>query len=308
MHEVKPGDYVGRKSYGCDIVFRVKEVYENEQGVESARIVAMDVRLLAHAPVEDLEVLGADRVEAAVREIEERVRPQLVRSLQVRAQMRLAREPGGHESGAAAGGEGFREIPGRVLHLDGDPNYLEQCLHYYRELGMSVTGLHVSEAEQPNQVVDLLKKHRPDVLVLTGHDGLPKGAESAYDLDKYYSSRFFVEAVERARDLRPEKDGLVIFAGACQSYYEAIIAAGANYASSPQRKLIHCYDPVFVAEKISFTPIGKVAAINEVIAATITGVGGVGGIETMGRFRLSLPETEEAPAPAPAPAEKVEGA
>lgn len=31
---------------------------------------------------------------------------------------------------------------------------------------------------------------------------------------------------------------LVIFAGACQSYFEAIISAGANFASSPARILI----------------------------------------------------------------------
>ncbi len=33
-------------------------------------------------------------------------------------------------------------------------------------------------------------------------------------------------------------DELVIFAGACQSHYEEIIKAGANFASSPHRILM----------------------------------------------------------------------
>ena len=32
-----------------------------------------------------------------------------------------------------------------------------------------------------------------------------------------------------------KKKELAIFAGACQSYYEAIMAAGANFASSPRK-------------------------------------------------------------------------
>ena len=43
------------------------------------------------------------------------------------------------------------------------------------------------------------------------------------------------------------------FAGACQSHFEALIRAGANFASSPSRINIHALDPVYVVGKISFT-------------------------------------------------------
>ena len=84
---------------------------------------------------------------------------------------------------------------------------------------------------------------------------------------------------------------MVIIAGACQSFYEAILEAGANFASSPDRVLIQCYDPVLVAEKISHTPIDEVVRVEEVINNTITKKAGVGGMETRGKLRLVMPNT-----------------
>lgn len=46
---------------------------------------------------------------------------------------------------------------------------------------------------------------------------------------------------------------MVIFAGACQSYYEGLILAGANFASSPARILIDFIDPLIVAERVAIT-------------------------------------------------------
>jgi spore coat assembly protein len=97
--------------------------------------------------------------------------------------------------------------------------------------------------------------------------------------------------VKKARIFEPARDDLVIFAGACQSYFEAILAAGANFASSPNRIFIHAYDPVFIVEKVAFTPIAKTVNLGEAIAASVTGIDGVGGVETRGKFRLGLPKT-----------------
>ena len=56
------------------------------------------------------------------------------------------------------------------------------------------------------------------------------------DILNYRNSRHFIQTVKEARKY-DESHGknLVIFAGACQSYYEAIMAAGANFASSPRK-------------------------------------------------------------------------
>lgn len=290
MQTIQPGVYVGRKSYQCDIAFRVKTVYVSEDGAKMATLVAAGVRLVANAPLEDLEVLDDERIEAFTSNFEQVAHSSIVRSLQRQADIRRSRavRPGTEPPGTPP--PEFLEVPGTVLHLDGDSGYLEQCLKHYRQIGIIVTGYHIPEEEQPERVPDLLRKHRPDLLVLTGHDGLSRKTGSSREtIESYYNSRHFIKGVRAARDFRPEKDGLVIFAGACQSFFEAIMEAGANFASSPGRELIHCYDPVLIAEKVCYTPIGETACISDVIENTITGLKGIGGIETRGLFRLGLP-------------------
>ncbi|MFH4155732.1 sporulation peptidase YabG, partial [Acinetobacter baumannii] len=80
----------------------------------------------------------------------------------------------------------------------------------------------------------------------------------------------------------PSLDQLVIFAGACQSHFEALIRAGANFASSPSRINIHALDPVYVVGKISFTSFMERVNVWDVVRNTITGEKGLGGIETRG--------------------------
>ena len=131
----------------------------------------------------------------------------------------------------------------------------------------------------------------PDIVVVTGHDGFIRGKKNFSALENYRNSRAFVQTVRRAREYAPGRDDLIIFAGACQSHYESLIQAGANFASSPKRVLIHAYDPVFIAEKVAFTPFNQMVPIKETVSETITGIDGVGGIETRGRLRLGYPKS-----------------
>ena len=110
-------------------------------------------------------------------------------------------------------------------------------------------------------------------------------------MDSYRSSRYFVESVLEARRFQHDRDTLVIFAGACQSNYEAILSAGANFASSPKRMLIHAFDPVFVVERIAFTPMDQIVSVKDILMHTITGTDGVGGIETRGQMRKGYPRS-----------------
>ena len=109
--------------------------------------------------------------------------------------------------------------------------------------------------------------------------------------NNYRNSKFFVEAVTELRNIQPSYDELVIFAGACQSCYEKILDSGANFASSPSRVLIHCLDPVFVCEKIAYTNIGDIVSIHEVLDNTITGIKGIGGLQTRGKYREGYPKS-----------------
>jgi len=81
----------------------------------------------------------------------------------------------------------------------------------------------------------------------------------------------------------------VIFAGACQSHFESLIFAGANFASSPQRVNIHALDPVNIVSKISFTPFMENINVWDVLRNTLTGEKGLGGVETKGVLRTGMP-------------------
>ncbi|HEX2925089.1 MAG TPA: sporulation peptidase YabG [Ruminiclostridium sp.] len=104
-------------------------------------------------------------------------------------------------------------------------------------------------------------------------------------MESYANSAYFIEAVRIARSYEPDPDKLCIFAGACQSYFEAIMQAGANFASSPKRILINALDPAIVAQKISVTANSVILSSRSVINLTITGGDGIGGKDTRGQMR-----------------------
>ena len=120
---------------------------------------------------------------------------------------------------------------------------------------------------------------------------LLEGHEDYLDLDNYRNSKYYTQAVKALRDYNSSYDELVIFAGACQSCYECMLDAGANFASSPSRVLIHCLDPVFVCEKIAYTRIDEIVSIQELINNTITGIKGIGGLQTRGKYREGYPKS-----------------
>ena len=120
---------------------------------------------------------------------------------------------------------------------------------------------------------------------------MSKNISDYMDLNLYKNSRYFLESVKKLRNYERDLDNLVIFAGACQSCYELLIEAGANFATSPRRVLVHCLDPVFVCSKIFNTSIDKTIRIDEVLNETITGFNGVGGIQTRGKYREGFPKS-----------------
>lgn len=279
-------DVVGRISYNYDIVFRVIDIRE-EKGKKIAILYGEDVRLIADAPYEDLIIMDQNfrnKVAQQYRSLEEQ-------SFQLfRQEIRLLKER--QEFDKTAGYQEQRNyffLPGRVLHLDGDPNYLRKCLALYEKFGVPVHGIHCDEKEMSTQVAELLDIYRPDILVITGHDAYSKSKGSIKDVNAYRHSRHFAQTVREARKKIPHLDQLVIFAGACQSHFESLIQAGANFASSPSRVNIHALDPVYIVAKISFTPFVQRVNLWDVVRNTLTGEKGLGGIETKGVLRTGMP-------------------
>jgi len=277
------GDIVGRKSYGMDILFKIAYIDEKKG---TAMLKGLDMRLLADAEISDLIHPQPDEVQQ-YNSHSKNAQKECIKKIYRRRIMEREHLRG--RSGMAP--EQFFEMPGKILHLDGDADYLDECLKVYQSLGLTAQGVFVPERDQPDAIWNLLHEHHPDILILTGHDAYLKHKKNFQDINSYRNSQFFVNATVKARQYEPGKDDLVIFAGACQSHYEALLDAGANFASSPQRVLIHALDPVFIMEKVAFTPIIETVNIYEVIKHTITGLDGVGGLETRGKFRLGLPKS-----------------
>lgn len=107
------------------------------------------------------------------------------------------------------------------------------------------------------------------------------------DIYNYRNSMYFIKTVKIARTWESNSYNLAIFAGACQSYYEKLIHAGANFASSPARILIDFIDPLIVAENIAYTDINNVVNIEKFENDLRDGQKGISGVGSMGK-RITL--------------------
>ena len=278
---MKVGDIVARKSYNKDIVFKITDIID-QNGKKIAILKGVAFRIIADAELSDLELLKPPDIRNIL--MDKNVENILYRTLK-KAKERERRGTRGLPKSAQQPTANVYGVPGKVLQIDGDKEYLKICLDVYSQLGIPAVGVAIPEANQYKEVKNLLEKHKPDILVITGHDAL-----HVKNINNYRNSNNFLKAVKEARKWQPDLDTLVIFAGACQSNYEALMKGGANYASSPGRIMIHALDPVFIVEKIACSRIDVVVPIEEILDQTITGVKGIGGFETRGKFRWAMPK------------------
>ena len=62
MKKIKKGDIVARKSHGKDILFFVEDILESDNN-KFAILTGVTIRILADAPLDDLEIAPRDMVE-----------------------------------------------------------------------------------------------------------------------------------------------------------------------------------------------------------------------------------------------------
>ena len=230
---VNVGDYVTRKSYHNDTVFKVLSITEN-----MVYLKGVYVRLCADSKVDDLTKTELNDDDFTFDIPKDEIRSD------------------------------YFYLPGKVLHIDGDSEYLEKCLKFYKQMGVYAVGKKISENEIANQIISLLQEIRPDIVIITGHDAYLKKKGNKEDINNYKNSRNFVKAVRAARKYEKSQEKLVIIAGACQSDYEELIKAGANFASSPKRVNIHALDPAIIAISIAMTKRNEAIDIVNILAKT----------------------------------------
>ena len=293
---MKVGDLVVRKSYDKDITFRIIDIKEDGFGKKIYILKGISIRIIADSRSEDLEIVEDESAGTKEKILNRRVEEAIKKAVSMRGDVEATNAinnacRGNKSSKYQPKKELIFGRPGKILHIDGDSEYLETCLKVYKQLSLDAVGRAVPESKQPEIIVDLVKEIKPDIVVLTGHDSVLRIPDDYLNLENYRNSKYYIDAVKALRNYNSSYDELVIFAGACQSCYECMVDAGANFASSPNRVLIHCLDPVLVCEKIAFTRIDKVVSITDVIDNTITGIKGIGGLQTRGKYREGYPRS-----------------
>ena len=276
MEKIRKGDIVGRKSYGKDILFSVKNIINTPKGKLVILRGIID-RIEADSYIEDLEKMDKKYIKEKLEYFNKRADKRLVEMREYKKE-KIYKNINDKRIVD-------KLLTGKILHLDGDKKYSEKSFRYYKKLGLNVIVKNIPEYKQPKVVYQLLKIYRPDILVITGHDGMIKKGTGYYDLYNYRNSRYFIETVKEARRYDKENGkNLVIFAGACQSYFEAIMSAGANFASSPARILIDFLDPLIVAETIALTERYKYVTIDDIASELRDGRNGISGVGANGKM------------------------
>lgn len=174
-------------------------------------------------------------------------------------------------------------LPGKILHIDGDQKYLDKCIDLYNEVGVYAYGVKLKESQMSNEIIKYLDIVNPDVIVITGHDLFNNG--DVKEIENYTNSKYYIETV---KEIRKRDKSVVIIAGACQSNFEALIASGANFASSPARINIHTFDPAVIAIRVATTSFLKIVELNDVLKYIENGKRAFNGVETLGKMRLLL--------------------
>lgn len=275
MYKIKKGDVVGRISYGKDILFTVEKIVKQAGGKNVAILKGLILRIEADADVDDLVLMEKQQIDNSMRSLENKIAHKIEKCSK-KYEDNLQRKKIFKRS--------VMEVNGKILHLDGDKKYSEKSMRYYKKIGLDAVVRNVAENKQEYVVMDLLNRYNPDILVITGHDGMIKNGTGYNDIYNYRNSKYFINTVREAKKWvnRTGKD-LVIFAGACQSYYEALVSAGANFASSPARVLIDFMDPLVVAEKVATTEDYKYITINDIADELRDGTKGINGIGARGK-------------------------
>ena len=251
------GELVTRNSYNNDILFKIVDI-DNDIAILSG----VNIRLSADSKLDDL------RKESKVDNDDNDLLDRFGES--------------------ALNREDYFYLPGKILHIDADKDYLKRCMKFYEKINIKAKGVRLKESEIKDNIPKLLEEFKPDILVITGHDAYYKKMGREDDNKNYKNTTNFINAVREARK-NYSHENLVIIAGACQSNYEELIKAGANFASSPKRINIHALDPAIIASSLALSDRNKTIDLISILDKTKYGKDGMGGIITNGTMYVGYP-------------------
>lgn len=256
------GDIVSRKSYNNDILFKIIDISSN-----IVTLKGVDLRLYADCELSDLK---KEEVQEDPIKMDREIINKNLKSIDLNR-------------------DEYFYLPGKILHIDGDEEYLERCINFYHDLNVQAFGLSLKEEDIYKYISEYLNEYNPDILVITGHDAYYKKKNDKDNLENYQNSRNFIKAVKMARKYEKDQNKLIIISGACQSDYEELIKAGSNFASSPKRINIHALDPAIIASSVALSVKNESIDLLKLIEKTKYGSDGMGGIITNGTMFVGYP-------------------
>lgn len=259
---LKNGDIVSRKSYNNDILFRIIDITDN-----IVTLKGVDLRLYADSDISDLK---KETGVVNTLKYDRQIINDNLRSIDLNR-------------------DEYFYLPGKILHIDGDEDYLERCINFYHDLNVQAFGFKLNEKDISKYLDKYLNDYKPDILVITGHDAYYKKKNNINDINNYQNSRNFINAVKTARKYEKDQNKLIIISGACQSNYEELIRAGSNFASSPKRINIHALDPAILASSVALSLQNESIDLLNLIKKTKYGSDGFGGIITNGTMFVGYP-------------------
>ena len=152
MKKIKKGDIVARKSHGKDILFFVEDILESDNN-KFAILTGVTIRILADAPLDDLEVAPKKMVEHERLKLDNKLERRIEKYSRKKSSKRFRSKK--------------LVYTGKILHLDGDRKYTDKSYKYYRKMGLDAVVKYIPENKQPVFIKQLLEKYKPDILVIT---------------------------------------------------------------------------------------------------------------------------------------------
>ena len=187
---IKVGDIVSRNKYNNDTLFRVEKIED-----DIYYLCGISIRLCADSELSDL------KKEDSINED---------RSNEEKFLEELNNDKKSYR-------DDYFYIPGKILHIDGDNEYLQKCLRFYKSAGIVAYGVYEKEENLYLNILKYLKDIKPDILIITGHDAYYNLKGNTENQKAYKNSDNFAKAVQIARNYEESYDKLKIIAGACQS-------------------------------------------------------------------------------------------
>ena len=161
--EFKIGDLVTRKSHNNDLLFKIKSIDKDICILEG-----VNIRLVADCLIKDLII--ADNSEDDTNFLK-RIEPKKIDR------------------------DDYFYLPGKILHIDSDEDYLNRCMDFYKKSGILANGILESENNISFKIINYLNNYRPDILVITGHDAFNKHMDKL-DINAYKNSSYYVNSIK----------------------------------------------------------------------------------------------------------------